>query len=95
MRINLNGDVPSVPIPLAKRKPSLKQPTGGQRVSLYIPEKRAVEHSGSSFWSFLEHKKPRANASGSTAGSAARVSSFAVWLCGKQKTRPKQRAVTR
>ena len=93
VRINLNGDVPSVPIPLAKRKPSLKQPTGGQRVSLYV--KKAVERSGSSFWSFLQQQRPRANATGSTVGSAARVSSFAAWLSGKQKTSSQQKAVTR
>ena len=39
VRINLDGDVPSVPIPPHKRKPSLKQPLGGHRGSLLAPEK--------------------------------------------------------
>ena len=64
-------------------------------MSLYVPDKKPVERSGSSFWSFLQHQRPRANASGSTAGSAARVSSFAEWLSGRHRTSPKQGAVTR
>ena len=92
VRINLKGDVPSVPIPLAKRKPSLKQPAGGgQRVSLYVPEKKSVEHSGSSFWLFLQQQKPRASMSGSTVASS-RFSHAAGWFFGKQKARSRRRA---
>ena len=96
VRINLNGDVPSVPIPLAKRKPSLKQPAGGHRVSLYAPEKRtpAIERSGSSsIWSFLNQQKSQASLSaGSTAGSH-RFSQLAIWVFGKQKVKTRRRAV--
>ena len=97
VRINLNGDVPSVPIPLAKRKPSLKQPSGGQRVSLYLPDdsgsKKHIEHSQSSFWSFVQHPKSRASTNGSGTGSN-RFSHFADLVFGKQKARSRRRAVT-
>lgn len=81
-----------MPIPLAKRKPSLKQPAGAQRLSLYVPEKKLVERSGSSFWSFLQQQKSRASTNGSIAGSS-RFSHFAGWLFGKQKARSRRRAV--
>ena len=91
VRINLKGDVPSVPIPLAKRKPSLKQPAGGgQRVSLYALEKESVEHSGSSFWLVLQQQKPRASVSGITVASS-RFSHAAGWFFGKQNARSRRR----
>ena len=64
-------------------------------MSLYLPEQRAVERSGSSFWSFMQHQRPRAHASGSTTGSARRIPSFFGWLSGKQRMSPQQKAVTR
>lgn len=95
MRINLNGDVPSVPIPISKRKPSLKNPGSGPRVSMYVPEKAAP--------SPISRMSDRSKSAvpllsrdlQSSKGFASRSSSFAGWLVGCQKTSQRSRRVVR
>ena len=93
MRINLNGDVPSVPIPISKRKPSLKNPSSGPRVSLYVPEKatspvnRLSDRSKSAVPLLSRDSQ-------SSKAFSSRGSSFA-WLVGCDKSSQKSRKVVR
>ncbi|KAK9915025.1 hypothetical protein WJX75_003738 [Coccomyxa subellipsoidea] len=101
VRINLNGDVPSVPIPINKRKPSLKNPGSGPRVSLYLPEKSAQSVTRNSdsrnknalqgmvSFPLLGRDTDMAKA------SSGRRSSIADWLLGCDKASQGKRNVVR
>ncbi len=93
VRINLNGDVPSVPIPISKRKPSLKNPGSGPRVSLYVPEKATSPVNRLSDRSKLAVPLLSRDSQSSKAFSS-RGSSFA-WLLGCDKTSKRGRGVVR
>lgn len=101
MRINLNGDVPSVPIPISKRKPSLKNPGSGPRVSLYLPEKSAqsvTRNSDSRNKNALQRMVsfPLLGRDTEMAkASSGRRSSIADWLLGCDKASQGKRNVVR
>lgn len=96
VRINLNGDVPSVPIHPSKRKPSLKNPNSGPRVSLYIPEKSSQSVIPQSDSRSAKASFPLLSGdTGSSRASSARRSSIADWLLGCDKASQGRRSVVR
>jgi hypothetical protein len=105
VRINLDGDVPSVPIPPHKRKPSLKQPMGGHRGSLAAPPDRsktgfAAAFSGKRGPDSHTHAINASGASrdssfGSNAGKAHTRATIAELLLGQKRGRSVKRAGVR
>ena len=100
VRINLDGDVPSVPIPLHKRKPSLKHPPASPpRVSLLVPQKAAKPAPGKRSPESSPPSVPSLFRSDSSSGvlraSSATRRSLAGWVLGEQKARSTKQAVLR
>ncbi len=98
MRINLDGDVPSVPIPPHKRKPSLKHAQGSPpRVSILSPQKtkpapgkRSPESMPPSLGVLFRNES-----SAGARGTVGARRSMAGWVLGEQKARSTKRAVLR